>query len=76
MSPATVLGLLAGLGGSVGRVVVVGCEPAHVPEADGELSAELSEPVRAALDGAVRTVESLLDELLSGSHDAKEGGPR
>ena len=30
---------------------------------DDELSAELSEPVRAALDEAVRMVESLLDEL-------------
>jgi len=76
MDPVKVLALARGLGDPLPRVLVVGCEPAHVPEADGELSAELSEPVRAALDGAVRTVESLLDELLSGSHDAKEGGPR
>ena len=51
---------------------MVGCEPAHVPAADGELSADLSEPVRAALDGAVRTVESLLDDLLSGTHDERK----
>ena len=28
MNPAVVLGMLAGLGGSVGRVLLVGCEPA------------------------------------------------
>ena len=35
-------------------------------------SAELSEPVRAALDEAVRLVESLLDELIGRTEH--EGG--
>jgi hydrogenase maturation protease len=72
MDPVTVLALARGLGDPLPRVLVVGCEPGRVPAADGELSAELSEPVRAALDGAVRTVESLLDDLLSGAHDERE----
>jgi len=65
MDPVKVLALAQGLGDPLPRVLVVGCEPAAVPTEDEDLSAELSEPVRAALDGAVRTVESLLDELTS-----------
>jgi len=72
MDPVKVLALARGLGDPLPQVLVVGCEPAHVPAADGELSADLSEPVRAALDGAVRTVESLLDDLLSGTHDERK----
>lgn len=76
MDPVKVLALARGLGDPLPRVLVVGCEPAHVPDADGDLSAELSEPVRAALDGAVRTVESLLDDLLAGAHDERKDGLR
>jgi hydrogenase maturation protease len=65
MDPVKVLALAQGLGDPLPRVLVVGCEPAAVPTEEEELSAEFSEPVRAALDGAVRTVESLLDELTS-----------
>ncbi len=39
MSPAVVLHMLAGLGGTVGRVVVVGCEPGQLEDGIG-----LSEP--------------------------------
>ena len=35
MSPAAVLGLLAGLGGTVERVMVVGCEPATLTDGHG-----------------------------------------
>jgi hydrogenase maturation protease len=58
MSPATVLGLLAGLGGSVGRVVVVGCEPANLTDGMG-----LSPVVEEAVAVAVMTVRELLAEL-------------
>lgn len=51
----------------------MGCEPATVPGEDEDLSAELSEAVRAALDGAVRTVESLLDDLTSGEVGDRKG---
>jgi hydrogenase maturation protease len=75
MDPVKVLALAQGLGDSLPRVLVVGCEPAGVPTGE-ELSAELSEPVRAALDEAVRTVEALLDELTSEQANEKREGLR
>ena len=45
-----------------------------VPSEDEDLSAELSEAVRAALDGAVRMVESLLDDLTSEQPNAEREG--
>jgi hydrogenase maturation protease len=65
MDPVKVLGLARTLGGTPPRTFVVGCEPASADEAG-----VLSEPVRAALDEAVRMVEALLDELTD------EGGSR
>jgi len=55
MDPATVLARLHDLGGSVGRVRVVGCQPATLDEGIG-----LSEPVTAAVDRAVELVLTLL----------------
>jgi hydrogenase maturation protease len=64
MDPVKVLALARALGGPLPRVFVVGCEPATRMSADDEeIVAELSEPVRASLDGAVRMVESLVDDL-------------
>jgi hydrogenase maturation protease len=63
MDPVKVLALARHLGGPLPRVLIVGCEPAAIISGDDELSAELSEPVRAALDEAVRMVESVLGEL-------------
>jgi len=60
LDPVAVLGLLADLGGSVGRMLVVGCQPARLGEQMG-----LSEPVEAAVDEAVRVVEELVNEQLS-----------
>jgi hydrogenase maturation protease len=57
MQPAAVLGLLQALGGPVGRVLVVGCEPAQVQERIG-----LSEPVGRAVGEAVRVVRELVRE--------------
>jgi hydrogenase maturation protease len=57
MQPAAVLGLLQALGGPVGRVLVVGCEPAEVGERIG-----LSEPVGRAVGEAVRVVRELVRE--------------
>ncbi|MCD0449910.1 hydrogenase maturation protease [Actinocorallia sp. API 0066] len=51
MHPLAVLRLLRRLGGEVDRVLVVGCRPASLEEGMG-----LSEPVRAAVDEAVRLV--------------------
>ncbi len=64
MDPVKVLALARTLGGSPPRVLVVGCEPlTRMSEDDEVVVAELSEPVRAALDEAVRLVESLLADL-------------
>ena len=63
MSPAVVLDMLAGLGGRVGRVLIVGCQPASLEEGIG-----LSEPVAVAVDRAVEAVDELLVELCAPSH--------
>ncbi len=58
MSPAVVLGMVASLGATVGRVVIVGCQPAVVEEGIG-----LSPRVAAAVDVGVATVIEVLDEI-------------
>jgi hydrogenase maturation protease len=58
MSPAVVLGLLAGLGGRVPRVVVVGCQPATIEEHIG-----LSKHVASAVVPAAAVVHRVLAEL-------------
>ena len=58
MSPGVVLGILASLGGSVRRILVVGCEPAVLDEGMG-----LSEQVAGAVDQAVDLCTELLAEL-------------
>jgi hydrogenase maturation protease len=65
MDPVRVLAMVQGLGGRPPRTLVVGCEPLVRLDASQEtVVAELSEPVRAALDEAERLVESVLAELL------------
>jgi hydrogenase maturation protease len=58
MSPAVVLTTLAGLGGRVGRVIVIGCQPAVLTEGIG-----LSEPVAAAVEAAVDVVADVVHGL-------------
>jgi hydrogenase maturation protease len=60
MSPATVLGLLAGLGGRLDRVLVVGCDPAILDEGIG-----LSAVVETAVAAAADATRELLSELCS-----------
>ena len=60
LDPATVMGLLQGLGGSVGRMLVVGCQPATLQEQMG-----LSAPVEADIDEAIWTVEELVQQHMS-----------
>jgi hydrogenase maturation protease len=59
MSPDVVLGTLAGLGGSVGQIFVVGCQPQSLDEGMG-----LSNPVTAAVDGAVQLCRQLVADVL------------
>jgi hydrogenase maturation protease len=73
MDPVQVLALARRLGpaDALPRILVVGCEPETRMSGDQEdVVAELSAPVRAALDEAVALVESLLAELTT---DQPEG---
>jgi hydrogenase maturation protease len=59
MNPVAVLQLVQALGGKVGRLLVVGCEPATLaPNPEGNIG--LSVPVEGALDEAMRVVEGLV----------------
>jgi len=58
LDPESVLSLLQRLGGEVGRLLIVGCEPANVDEGMG-----LSAPVAAAVPEAVDVVRSLVSSL-------------
>lgn len=60
LDPVAVMGLLTDLGGTVGRMLVVGCEPAEIGEQMG-----LSPPVAAAVEVAIATVDDLVLEHLS-----------
>src|SRR5262245_787251 len=55
LDPASVLRVVRRLGGCRSRIVIVGCQPAAVDE-----RMELSAPVAAAVDDAVRTVMTLV----------------
>jgi hydrogenase maturation protease len=66
MDPVKVLALARALGGRPPRTLVVGCEPKTRMRGDEEdVVADISEPVRAALDEAVLLVESVLAELIA-----------
>ena len=65
MDPVKVIKLSRALGARPTRTLVVGCEPQVVVsgEAYDDMLMELSEPVRAAVEEAVKLVESLLEEI-------------
>jgi hydrogenase maturation protease len=77
MDPAKVLALIGTLGGAPPRTFVVGCEPqTRMTGEEEEIVAQLSEPVRAALDPAVRLVESLLADIRDVEETHQEEVPR
>lgn len=57
MDPRAVLRMVAELGGEIGRILLVGCEPADVGDGIG-----LSPPVAAAVDDAAKIVEELVSK--------------
>jgi hydrogenase maturation protease len=64
MDPVKVLALARAFGGVPPRTFVVGCEPqTRVSPDEEDVVVELSEPVRAALDPAIRLVKSLLEDI-------------
>ena len=63
MNPLKVLSMVKSMGGEVKRIYLVGCEPAPLQSEDGHMG--LSEPVEAAVDEAVKVIESLVREILA-----------
>jgi hydrogenase maturation protease len=72
MDPVKVLRLAAAMGAHVDRLLLVGCEPTPMDEAD-DMRMEMSEPVRAAVDEAVLLIESLVGKVLGGAGEAVAG---
>jgi hydrogenase maturation protease len=65
MDPVKVIKLARALGAKPPRTLVVGCEPQVVVSGEDydDMSMELSEPVRAAVEEAAKLVESLVGEI-------------
>jgi len=55
MDPVAVLAMARTLGGDLGRILFVGCEPAEIEERIG-----LSEPIAGVVEDAVRVVRELV----------------
>ena len=68
MSPEVVLATLARLGGSVERILVLGCQPANLEEGIG-----LSEPVAGAVDRAVELCLQLVSEIMQPAERGTSG---
>jgi hydrogenase maturation protease len=65
MDPVKVLRAAQAMGARVGRLLLVGCEPAPAGDVE-EMEAGLSGPVRSAVDGAVPLIEELVARLRRG----------
>jgi hydrogenase maturation protease len=61
MNPMNVLRMAKAMNGRLGKVLLVGCEPATIGGEDGQMG--LSEPVEAAVEDAVKVVKSLVNQL-------------
>jgi hydrogenase maturation protease len=61
-NPVHALQLASSLGGQLGRLYLIGCEPAELETEDGRLG--LSEQVEAAVPNAIQMLLTLLHELL------------
>lgn len=62
MNPERVLHLVRSLGGELGRIFVVGCEPAVLETQDGYIG--LSDVVRTAVPAAIEMIQSLAERIL------------
>jgi hydrogenase maturation protease len=58
LTPDAVLAWVRQVGGNIGRVVVVGCEPATLEESMG-----LSDPVSEAVEVALDMIRNLVPQL-------------
>ena len=75
MDPVKVIKFARALGAKPSRTLVVGCEPQMLVsgEAYEDMLMELSEPVRAAVEEAVRLVESLVEEISGEGNKVRPG---
>ena len=66
MDPVKVLAFAHTLGARPIRTLLVGCEPTATSESEGyeEMQMGLSEPVQAAVDEAIKMIDTLVDQLL------------
>jgi hydrogenase maturation protease len=76
MDPVKVLRTAKAMGNCPRRVYIIGCEPSAPAEADeGEQPLEMTLPVAAAVEEAVKMVESLVEKLLGvGRSDSQDTG--
>ena len=66
MNPMAVLRAVKSMGGSPGRILIVGCEPAELgSDEEGKLG--LSDPVQAAVAEAVVMIETLISTMVADS---------
>ena len=70
MNPVNVLRMTKNMGGKLNRVLVLGCVPATLGPEEGQMG--LSEPVAAAVDEAVKLIDSLVTRILAGEWPAKK----
>jgi hydrogenase maturation protease len=70
MNLLSVLRMATSMGGQLKRILVVGCVPATLGPEEGELG--LSEPVAAAVDEAMKLIDSLVTRILAGECPAKK----
>jgi len=76
MDPVKVIKLSRALGAPPTRTLVVGCEPQVIVGGEDydDMLMELSELVRAAVEEAVKLVESLVTEIVTDKGPAKAAG--
>jgi hydrogenase maturation protease len=70
MNPVNVLRMAKNMGGELKRVLVVGCVPATLGPEEGQMG--LSEPVAAAVEEALKLIDSLVTRILAGEWPAKK----
>ena len=70
MDPKTVLGTARGMGSTIDRVYLVGCDPGPLNAEDMRM--EMSEPVRAAVAEAIALVESIVTRILADCPEQQE----
>jgi hydrogenase maturation protease len=71
MNPMSVLRMAKSMGGSLKRILLVGCEPATLGPEEGQM--ELSEAVAVAVEHAVEVTEAIVKRILQERTDGPTG---